>query len=148
MLRQVNRRSFLLGAGGAMLAVPQLTSLLPKAYAAETVAPRRFVAFSADRTRFDRMLSRMFGLEDGIHDRLTDFSRPVTGSFYFAPSLTLLAEAGQSKDPHQQAAVSVVHTATSRSRRRNASNGSSGRPRMVKWSPSMRSNRWQPRPSS
>jgi porphyrinogen peroxidase len=51
-----------------------------------------FVAFSADRTRFDRMLARMFGLEDGVHDRLTDFSRPVTGSFYFAPSLTLLAE--------------------------------------------------------
>jgi putative iron-dependent peroxidase len=51
-----------------------------------------FVAFSADRARFDRMLARMFGLEDGVHDRLTDFSRPVTGSFYFAPSLTLLAE--------------------------------------------------------
>jgi putative iron-dependent peroxidase len=51
-----------------------------------------FVAFSADRTRFDRMLARMFGMEDGVHDRLTDFSRPVTGSFYFAPSLTLLAE--------------------------------------------------------
>jgi putative iron-dependent peroxidase len=51
-----------------------------------------FVAFSADRTRFDRMLARMFGLDDGIHDRLTDFSRPVSGSFYFAPSLSLLAE--------------------------------------------------------
>ena len=51
-----------------------------------------FVAFSADRSRFDRMLARMFGLEDGVHDRLTDFSTPVTGSFYFAPSLTLLAE--------------------------------------------------------
>jgi putative iron-dependent peroxidase len=51
-----------------------------------------FVAFSADRSRFDRMLARMFGLEDGVHDRLTDFSRPVTGSYYFAPSLTLLAE--------------------------------------------------------
>jgi porphyrinogen peroxidase len=51
-----------------------------------------FVAFSADRARFDRMLARIFGLEDGIHDRLTDFSRPVAGSYYFAPSLTLLAE--------------------------------------------------------
>jgi porphyrinogen peroxidase len=38
------------------------------------------------------MLARMFGLEDGAHDRLTDFSRPVTGAFYFAPSLTLLAQ--------------------------------------------------------
>ena len=52
-----------------------------------------FVAFSADRSRFDRMLARMFGLEpDGIHDRITDFSRPVTGSFYFAPSLSTLVE--------------------------------------------------------
>ena len=52
-----------------------------------------FVAFSADRSRFDRMLARMFGTDaDGIHDRITDFSRPVTGSFYFAPSLTTLAE--------------------------------------------------------
>ena len=52
-----------------------------------------FVAFSADRTRFDRMLARMFGTDtDHVHDHLTDFSRPVTGSFYFAPSLTTLAE--------------------------------------------------------
>jgi putative iron-dependent peroxidase len=55
-----------------------------------------FVAFSADRTRFDRMLARMFGTDtDGIHDRITDFSRPVTGSFYFAPSLSVLAELGE-----------------------------------------------------
>ena len=52
-----------------------------------------FVAFSADPGRFDRMLARMFGTAgDGLHDRLTDFSRPVSGSYYFAPSLTLLAE--------------------------------------------------------
>jgi putative iron-dependent peroxidase len=55
-----------------------------------------FVAFSADRSRFVRMLDRMFGLDpDGIHDRITDFSRPVTGSFYFAPSLSCLAELGE-----------------------------------------------------
>jgi putative iron-dependent peroxidase len=53
----------------------------------------QFVAFSADRQRFDRMLGRMFGMDaDGQHDRLTDFSRPVSGAFYFAPALTLLAE--------------------------------------------------------
>jgi porphyrinogen peroxidase len=52
-----------------------------------------FVAFSADRARFDRMLARMFGTEgDGLHDHLVDFSRPVSGAFYFAPSLTVLAE--------------------------------------------------------
>jgi putative iron-dependent peroxidase len=52
-----------------------------------------FVAFSADRTRFDRMLARVFGTSvDGVHDRLTDFSRPVSGAFYFAPSLSTLRE--------------------------------------------------------
>jgi porphyrinogen peroxidase len=49
-----------------------------------------FVAFSADRERYDRMLARIFGLADGQRDRLTDFSRPVTGAFYFAPPLALL----------------------------------------------------------
>jgi putative iron-dependent peroxidase len=49
-----------------------------------------FVAFAADRERFDRMLARMFGLADGQRDRLTDFSHPVTGALYFAPPLTLL----------------------------------------------------------
>ncbi len=52
-----------------------------------------FAAFSADRTRFDRMLARVFGTaEDGVRDHLTDFSRPVSGAFYFAPSLTTLRE--------------------------------------------------------
>lgn len=52
-----------------------------------------FVGFSADRTRFDRMLGRIFGAaEDGLHDRLTEFSRPVSGAYYFAPSLTTLRD--------------------------------------------------------
>ena len=52
-----------------------------------------FVAFSADPTRFQRMLERMFGLSgDGIRDRLLDFSRPVSGALYFAPSLNKLQE--------------------------------------------------------
>jgi porphyrinogen peroxidase len=50
-----------------------------------------FVAFSAERSRYDRMLARMFGVApDGLHDRLTDFSRPVSGAYYFAPSLNAL----------------------------------------------------------
>ena len=37
------------------------------------------------------MLARMFGTAaDGVHDRLTDFSRPVSGAYYFAPSLNAL----------------------------------------------------------
>lgn len=57
-----------------------------------------FLAFSADVSRYDRMLARMFGTsEDGRHDELTNWSRPVSGAYYFAPALTLLhelAEAG------------------------------------------------------
>ncbi len=50
-----------------------------------------FVAFSADPTRFDKMLARMFGTTgDGLHDHLTDFTHPVSGSYYFAPSLDAL----------------------------------------------------------
>ena len=39
------------------------------------------------------MLARMFGTTgDGVHDRLIDFSRPVSGAYYFAPSLNALSE--------------------------------------------------------
>ncbi len=52
-----------------------------------------FVAFSADRSRFDTMLGRMFGTAgDGRHDRLTDFSRPVAGAYYYAPPMNMLVE--------------------------------------------------------
>jgi porphyrinogen peroxidase len=50
-----------------------------------------FVAFSADPSRFERMLARMFGI-DGLRDRLTDFSRPVSAGYYFAPSNIALRE--------------------------------------------------------
>jgi len=50
-----------------------------------------FLAFSADPSRFTKMLHRMFGLSgDGLHDHLTDFTTPVSGAFYFAPSLDAL----------------------------------------------------------
>jgi porphyrinogen peroxidase len=50
-----------------------------------------FIGFSAELSRFDKMLARMFGTGDGIRDHLTDFTRPVSGSYYFAPSLDALA---------------------------------------------------------
>ena len=54
-----------------------------------------FIAFSGERNRFDTMLARIFGTSgDGLADRLTEFSRPVTGACYFAPSLNALAEVG------------------------------------------------------
>ncbi len=57
-----------------------------------------FVAFSADPSRYQRMLARMFGV-DGQRDRLTDFSTPVSGGYYFAPSNAALRElAGPEED--------------------------------------------------
>jgi putative iron-dependent peroxidase len=50
-----------------------------------------FLAFSADPSRFTKMLRRMFDADgEGVHDHLTDFTRPVSGAFYFAPSLDAL----------------------------------------------------------
>ncbi|MEE8445618.1 MAG: Dyp-type peroxidase [Alphaproteobacteria bacterium] len=46
-----------------------------------------FLAFSCRIERFAVQLRRMFGASgDGVHDRLTEFSKPVTGSYWFAPS--------------------------------------------------------------
>lgn len=48
-----------------------------------------FVAFSSKRSRFDHMLGKMFGTDAaGEPDPLMDFSKPVGGAYYFAPSLT------------------------------------------------------------
>lgn len=53
-----------------------------------------FLAFACDLERFDVLLRRMYGVwHDGLSDRLTDFSRAVTGSYWFAPSLDSLGAA-------------------------------------------------------
>lgn len=45
-----------------------------------------FVAFSRDRARLDTMLRRMYGLaDDGLRDALLDYTRAVTGSYYWCP---------------------------------------------------------------
>lgn len=47
-----------------------------------------FIGCSADPSRIDTMLDRMFGVSgDGLTDHLTRYSTPVTGSYYFAPSM-------------------------------------------------------------
>ena len=50
-----------------------------------------FLAFSADLDRFDWLLQSMFGVAgDGRRDRLLGYSRPVSGSYFFAPPLGML----------------------------------------------------------
>jgi len=47
-----------------------------------------FVAYTKSLDVFDLMLARMMGTTaDGLHDRLMEFSRAVTGATFFVPSL-------------------------------------------------------------
>ncbi len=50
-----------------------------------------FVGFACDQHRLHRMLEQMAGVGDGVRDALTRFTTPLTGSYYFVPSLTALA---------------------------------------------------------
>ena len=46
-----------------------------------------FLAFSCELYRFQVLLERMFGVSgDGVSDHLIRYSRPVTSSYWFAPS--------------------------------------------------------------
>ncbi len=50
-----------------------------------------FMAFCKEQAPFRERLADMYGLGDSsVRDRLTDFSNPASGSFYFAPSLETL----------------------------------------------------------
>lgn len=44
-----------------------------------------FVAFGRSFDAFEAQLQRMIGLEDGIIDGLFQFTRPLTGSYYWCP---------------------------------------------------------------
>ncbi|KAJ5472259.1 hypothetical protein N7530_006260 [Penicillium desertorum] len=51
-----------------------------------------FIGYTRRLWVIEKMLERMFvGNPPGLHDRLLDFSRPMTGSVFFAPSATVLA---------------------------------------------------------
>jgi len=45
-----------------------------------------FVGFSQDRARLDAMNRSMIGSAGAPRDRLTSFTRPLTGAYYFVPS--------------------------------------------------------------
>lgn len=46
-----------------------------------------FVAFGRSFYAFDAQLKRMLGLDDGITDGLFNFTRPVSGSYYWCPPI-------------------------------------------------------------
>lgn len=50
-----------------------------------------FIGYTRRLWVIEKMLERMFvGHPPGLHDRLLDFSRPLTGSVFFAPSADVL----------------------------------------------------------
>lgn len=52
-----------------------------------------FMAFSREIMVFAMQLDRMFGrAEDGLMDRLTEFTTPVSGAYWYAPALETLHE--------------------------------------------------------
>ncbi|MDP6621062.1 MAG: Dyp-type peroxidase [Alphaproteobacteria bacterium] len=54
-----------------------------------------FLAFSRSLGHFDILLRRMFGVAgDGIYDRLIEFSRPVSGAYWYAPPVEDLGSLG------------------------------------------------------
>ncbi|MGA2852330.1 MAG: Dyp-type peroxidase [Terracidiphilus sp.] len=51
-----------------------------------------FVGFSADQKPLSRMLESMAGLITGTRDALTRYTQPLTGSYYFVPSVESLRQ--------------------------------------------------------
>ncbi|SEG30710.1 putative iron-dependent peroxidase [Bryocella elongata] len=49
-----------------------------------------FVGFSAEQSRLSKMLDSMAGLVNGTRDALTRYTQPLTGSYYFVPSVESL----------------------------------------------------------
>jgi putative iron-dependent peroxidase len=49
-----------------------------------------FLAFCKEQAPFRERIAAMYGVDGQPRDRLTDFSNPASGSFYFAPSVEVL----------------------------------------------------------
>jgi putative iron-dependent peroxidase len=54
-----------------------------------------FVGFSAEQAPLTKMLESMIGLENGVRDRLTRYTRALTGAYYFVPSTESLKRLGE-----------------------------------------------------
>jgi len=51
-----------------------------------------FVGFSSDQRPLEAMLESMAGVKDGVRDALTRYATPLTGAYYFIPSLDAIRE--------------------------------------------------------
>lgn len=74
-----------------------------------------FIGYARSPRRIEKMLENMFiGDPPGNYDRLLDFSRTVTGSLFFVPSLTFIGAAGPSGDPTHTASPEETHQVQAR----------------------------------
>lgn len=53
-----------------------------------------FIGFAGDQRRMQRMLEQMAGADGGPRDALTRYSTPLTGGYYFVPSIQALRAVG------------------------------------------------------
>jgi len=52
-----------------------------------------FLAFCKTQAPFRERLRAMYGADGGVRDKLTDYTNPASGAFYFAPSVEILDSA-------------------------------------------------------
>ncbi|HEX2733232.1 MAG TPA: DUF1552 domain-containing protein [Polyangiaceae bacterium] len=102
---QTSRRMFLRGAGGAVLALPLLESLLPKAVAQSTAAPKRFIVVKSFSTQLIKQWYPAFEgngytLKDAVYsdskaDGTTLLTQKLAGGPYtWAPLSDLMTDNG------------------------------------------------------
>ena len=71
--------------------VPILRANMPFGRAGQGEFGTYFIGYARSPRTIEQMLTNMFvGRPPGNHDRLLDFSRPITGSLFFVPSTTFL----------------------------------------------------------
>jgi len=81
-----------------------------RAYGSARESGTYFIAYARDLSVTEGMLQRMFVADaDGAYDRLLDFSRPVTGTHFFAPAQDALEALAE---PAPEAAAMPAETAT------------------------------------
>ncbi len=49
-----------------------------------------FISYASNPHKHEKQLNSMIGFEDGIQDQLMNFSTPITGNYWFIPSIRLL----------------------------------------------------------
>ncbi len=68
-------------------------------YGSATDHGTMFVGFCAEQGPLAKMLDSMAGVGDGVRDALTNYTRPLTGAYYFIPSIEGVRRFASPADP-------------------------------------------------